>query len=178
MNPVNRLLLFTAACFAVAEASSSAATLPAPATGETIVFLGNGLPEREQNYGRWEVEFYQRFPDANLAIRNMGYQGDTPAFRPRPGQPDQWAFPGAAEFRPEFKMHFGKGHYDKPDDWLKLAKADTIIAFFGFNEAFDGPTEVDRFRAELTAFVKHTLGQQYNGKSAPKLVLVSPFGKS
>ena len=54
-------------------------------------------------------------------------------------------------------------------------KADTIIAFFGFNEAFDGPDHVDRFRAELTAFVKHTLGQQYNGKSAPKLVLVSPI---
>ena len=115
MNPVNRLLLFTTACFAFVEATP-AATLPAPATGETIVFLGNGLPEREQNYGRWEVEFHQRFPDANLAIRNMGYQGDTPAFRPRPGQPDQWAFPGAAEFRPEFKMHFGKGHYDKPDE--------------------------------------------------------------
>jgi len=174
MNPVPRLLLSTAACFVVVG-TTSAAPLPPPTTGETIVFLGNGLPEREQNYGRWETEFYQRFPDANLVIRNLGYQGDTPAFRPRPGQRDQWAFPGAAEFRPEFSMHFGRGHYDKPDDWLKLVKADTIIAFFGFNEAFDGPDHVERFRAELTAFVKHTLGQQYNGRSAPKLVLVSPI---
>lgn len=159
----------------VSISALTASPLPPPDRGETIVFIGNGLPERAQNFGRWETAFYQRFPESDLVIRNMGYQGDTPAFRPRPGQPDQWAFEGAARFRPEFEMHLGQGHYDKPDEWLKVVEADTIVAFFGFNESFDGPDRVDNFRAELAAFAKHTLEQQYNGESAPKLVLASPI---
>ena len=31
-----------------------------------------------------------------------------------------------------------------------------------------------KFKQDLTAFIKHTLGQKYNGKSAPRLVLFSP----
>jgi hypothetical protein len=54
-------------------------------------------------------------------------------------------------------------------------KADTIVAFFGYNESFDGPTKVANFEAELDAWVKHTLGKAYNGKAAPRLVLVSPI---
>ncbi len=154
--------------------SASAQTPTAPAKGETIVLLGNGLPEKMQNYGHFETEVYRRYPNANLVIRNMGYQGDTPAFRPRPGNPNPWAFPGGEKFRPEFPTHYGEGHYATPDEWLGLVKADTIIAFYGFNESFDGPEGVENFQAELDAWVKHTQAQKYNGKTAPRIVLVSP----
>jgi len=61
-----------------------------------------------------------------------------------------------------------------PDEWLAFLKADTIVAFFGYNESFDGPTRVANFEAELDAWVVHTLSKAYNGTAAPRLVLVSP----
>ena len=145
-----------------------------PKKGERIVLLGNGFIEREQNYGHFETVLQQRFPQANLVIRNMGNQGDTPAFRPRPGRESQWAFPGAEVFRPEYAMHLGIGHYASPDEWLTLLRADTIVAFFGYSESFDGRDGLATFRAELDAFVVHTLAQRYNGATAPKLVLAGP----
>ena len=67
-----------------------------------------------------------------------------------------------------------RGHFETPDQWLTRLKADTIIAFFGFNSSFAGPDDVDRYKAELRAFIRHTLSQKYNGESVPQLALVSP----
>jgi hypothetical protein len=147
-----------------------------PAADERVVFLGNGLAERDVYYSRMETELHLRYPGKNLIVRNMGRPGDTPAFRPHPARVSQWAFPGAEKFRPEFAMHNGKGFFPTPDQWLTHLKADTIVAFFGLNESFDGPERVDNYEAELDAFVRHTLGQAYNGQTAPRLVLVSPVG--
>lgn len=149
--------------------------LAIPAQGEHIVLLGNGLGERMLHYGYFETELQLRFPTQQLVIRNMCRPTFTPGFRPHPSRKTQWAFPGAEAFRPENQIHSGVGHYPYPDEWLNTLKADTIFAFFGFNESFDGPDGVAMFRDELDAFVKHTLKQQYNGKSAPRLVLVSPI---
>jgi len=147
----------------------------APAAGERIVFLGNGLAERDIYYSRLETELQLRYPDKKLFVRNMGRPGDTPAFRPHPGRKSQWAFPGAEKFRPEFNVHSGEGFFPTPDQWLHFLEADTIVAFFGYNESFDGPSRVDNYEAELNAFVVHTLSKAYNGKAAPRLVLVSPI---
>lgn len=146
-----------------------------PAKGERIVFLGNGLAERDLYYSRLETELHLRFPQHELFVRNMGRPGDTPAFRPHPSRNSQWAFPGAEKFRPEFKIHQGEGFFPTPDQWLTHVKADTIVAFFGYNESFDGPAGVGNYEAELDAFVKHTLSKAYNGQAAPRLVLVSPI---
>jgi mono/diheme cytochrome c family protein/glucose/arabinose dehydrogenase len=146
-----------------------------PAAGERIVFIGNGLAERDVYYSRLETELHLRFPGQQLIVRNMGRPGDTPGFRPHPARVSQWAFPGAEEFRPELKLHNGKGFFPTPDEWLSHLKADTIVAFFGFNESFDGPGRVGVFEAEMEAFVRHTLGRAYNGREAPRLVLVSPI---
>ena len=143
--------------------------------GESIVFIGNGLAERDLYYSRLETEFYLRNPDKQILIRNMGRPGDTPAFRPHPARISQWAFPGAEKFRPEFAKHAGEGFFPTPDQWLTHLKADTIIAFFGYNESFDGPSRVENYEAELDAFVLHTLSNAYNGSAAPRLVLVSPI---
>ena len=146
-----------------------------PSGGERIVFLGNGLAERDVYFGWLETELHLRFPDQKLIVRNMGRPGDTPGFRPHPARVSQWAFPGAAQFHPELNSHFGKGFYPTPDQWLTHLKADTILAFFGYNESFDGPGRVANFEAELDAFAKHTLSKAYNGVAAPRLVLVSPI---
>jgi hypothetical protein len=51
-----------------------------------------------------------------------------------------------------------------------------VLAFFGYNESFDGEDGLAKYEAELTAFVKHTLSKAYNGKQAPRLYscLLSP----
>ena len=150
-------------------------TVAAPTPGESLVFIGNGLAERDIYYSRLETELFLRYPAQQLLIRNMGRPGDTPGFRPHPARESQWAFPGAAKFHPENAKHDGKGFFPTPDQWLTHLKADTIVAFFGYNESFDGPRRVDNYEAELDALVLHSLSKAYNGKTAPRLVLVSPI---
>src|SRR5687768_2061466 len=142
---------------AATETRNQAVAPPSP--GERIVFIGNGLAERDVYYSRLETELHLRYPDARLLVRNMARTGDTPAFRPHPARVSQWAFPGAEAFRPEFKLHNGKGFFPLPDQWLTFLKADTIVAFFGYNESFDGPERVGNYEAELDAWVEHTLAQ-------------------
>lgn len=82
----------------------------------------------------------------------------------------------AEKFQDEY-AHFSRsvGHFPTPDEWLTLLEADVIIAFFGYNESFEGPERVANYKAELSAFIDHTLSQKYNGSSAPQLALVSPI---
>lgn len=146
--------------------------------GDRIVIIGSGMASRMNHFGHFETELFLRFPGKDLTIRNMGDEGNTPGFRPHPGRnfEEQYAFPGAkALLKPEFQTNSKpQGHFETPDQWLSRLKADTIIAFFGFNSSFDGPEGLERYKKELDAFIKHTLGQKYNGKSAPQLALVSP----
>jgi mono/diheme cytochrome c family protein/glucose/arabinose dehydrogenase len=159
---------------AAASAVRPQAVAP-PSPGERLVFIGNGLAERDIYYSRLETEFHLRNPDKQLVIRNMGRPGDTPGFRPHPARNSQWAFTGAEKFNPQYAKHAGAGFFAPPDQWLTHLKADTIVAFFGFNESFDGPKGVANYEAELDAFCVHTLSKAYNGKNAPRLVLVSPI---
>ena len=103
--------------------------------------------------------------------------GETPGFRPHSSRKSPWAFPGAEEFHPD-KVNGarGEGFHPMPDEWLQdTVKPDTMLAFFGYNESFKGDAGLENFRGELDAWVKHTLGKQYNGTSAPRLVLISPI---
>lgn len=157
---------------------SEAISLPVePQKGETIVFLGNTLAARMEHYNYFETSLHQQFAGKELTFRNMGYPGHTPAFRPEAGTDDPWAFPGAAKFRPDIKAHYGKGHYPSPDEWLTIVKANTIVAFFGFNESFDGAEGVENFKNELRAFVDHTVSRSYlvTEARAPRLVLATPI---
>jgi mono/diheme cytochrome c family protein/glucose/arabinose dehydrogenase len=151
----------------------SAAT--APKEGERIILLGNGLGERFLDHPYFEAELQLRYPGKELVVRNLCRVGDTPGFRPHPSRKSQWAFPGADKFHPQHKIHAGEGHHPTPDQWLSTVKADTILAFFGYNESFDGPAGLDRFKGELDAFITHTQAQKYNGTAAPRLILVSPI---
>ncbi|MEM7385865.1 MAG: PVC-type heme-binding CxxCH protein, partial [Verrucomicrobiota bacterium] len=146
-----------------------------PAKGERIVAIGNSLGERMIHHGFFEAELFRRYPELDLYFRNMCHPADTPGFRAHPARKTQWAFPGAEKFHPDKKAHHGIGHYPYPDEWLTELKADTILAFFGYNESFDGPKGLANFKAELSAFVDHTLGLAYNGKTAPMLILITPI---
>ncbi len=158
-----------------AATKARAQTVAPPSKGERIVLIGNGLAERDTWYSRIETELQLRYPDRELFFRNMGHVGDTPGFRPHPSRASQWAFPGAEKFHPDKTIHNGQGFYATPDQWLTHLKADTIVAFFGYNESFEGAGKVGNFEAELDAWVVHTLSKAYNGKEAPRVVLVSPI---
>ncbi len=147
----------------------------APAESERIVLIGNGLGERMIDHPYFETGLQLSFPKENIYFRNLCRPGDTPGFRPHPSRKSQWAFPGAEKFHPQHKIHAGEGFYPSPDEWLTDLKPDTLIAFFGYNESFEGPAGLDNFKGELDAWVKHTLSRKYNGKAAPRLVLVSPI---
>ncbi len=143
--------------------------------GSHIVLVGNNLPSRMMHYGHFETELQLRYPDSLLFIRNMGDGGNTPGFRPHAARVSPWAFPGAKDFQTELAENSGsQGHFPSPDEWLTQLQADVIVAFFGYSESFQGEAGLDNFRAELNAFVEHTLSQPYNGTSPPQLALVSP----
>ena len=140
-----------------------------------IVLIGNNLGSRMMNFGHFETDMHVRFPDSLLYIRNMCDPGDTPGFRPHSGRVSPWAFPGAEDFYTELAQNSGsQGHFETPDQWLTRHEADIILAFFGFNEAFEGPDGLESYKAELEAFIMHTLNQKYNGEMAPQLALISP----
>ncbi|MEP1085424.1 MAG: PVC-type heme-binding CxxCH protein, partial [Algoriphagus sp.] len=141
-----------------------------------IAIIGNNLGSRMMDYGSFETELQLRNPDKNLFIRNMADPGDTPGFRPRSSTNDPWAFPGAAEFQQEYATPSGSiGHFEKPDEWLTRLKTDFVIAFFGYSESFQGEEGLENYKAELDAFIKHTLRQQYHDTLSPKLAIVSPI---
>ncbi|MFC4872022.1 PVC-type heme-binding CxxCH protein [Negadavirga shengliensis] len=141
-----------------------------------IVLIGNNLGSRMMNYGHFETEMQVRYPDSLLFIRNMCDGGDTPGFRPHAGRKSPWAFPGAEEFQTELATPSGsEGHFESPDEWLTRLKTDIIIAFFGYNESFEGPEGLENYKAELEAFIHHTQNTAYNGNNPPQLALVSPI---
>jgi len=128
------------------------------------------------NFGHFETEMHLRYPEKQLFIRNMCDGGNTAGFRPHSGRFSPWAFPGAEKFQIELaNFSNSQGHFETPDQWLTRLEADIILAFFGYNESFEGEEGLINFERELDAFIQHTSVQEYNGESAPLLVLVSPI---
>lgn len=141
-----------------------------------IVLIGNNLGSRMMNFGHFETEMHLRNPDSLLFIRNMCDGGNTPGFRPHAGRVSPWAFPGAEKFQTELATYSdSQGHFETEDEWLTRLKADIIIAFFGYNESFQGEAGLENYKAELDAFIKYTLSKKYNGQSPPQLAIVSPI---
>jgi hypothetical protein len=63
----------------------------------------------------------------------------------------------------------------KAEKWLTTTRADVVFAFFGGTESRAGEAGLPQFKKDLDAMLKHLLGQKYNGKSAPCIVLFSPI---
>ena len=144
--------------------------------GAHIILTGNNLGSRMINYAFFETEMQLRYPDSLLYFRNMCDGGETPGFRPHSSRNSPWAFPGAEKFQTELATNSGsEGFFDSPDQLLTSHKADIMIAFYGFNESFQGEEGLNNYKLELDSFIKYTLKQKYNGVSAPQLAIVSPI---
>ncbi len=121
--------------------------------GDHICLIGNTTAERMQfeGHNHWETFLYQRFPKLNLVVRNLSWSADEVVLRPR-----------------------AEG-FGEPDEHLRFSKADVVIGFFGFNESFQGEKGLPQFRKDLEAWIQHTKSQDYSGKGAPRIALVSPL---
>jgi hypothetical protein len=119
--------------------------------GDRVMLVGNTLAERQLLFNHVETSLLIRFPDLQLTIRNLGWSGDTPALQPRP-------------------LNFG-------DDTRHLTaqRADVMLVFFGQSESFGGEAGVAAFERDLEAYLARHLAARYNGRSAPRIALVSPI---
>src|SRR5215208_4955936 len=77
--------------------------------GDHICIIGNGLADRMQHSGYLEALIHAKFPQHELAFRNLGFSGD------------------------ELTVRLRSEAFGTPDEWLEKEKADVIFAFFGFN---------------------------------------------
>ena len=153
-NPLNILLLKAGVLGLVLGALTLSAADAAPLVvkkSDSIVFVGNTFAERMHLFGYFETFLHGRFPDHQLKIRNLGWSADELDRMPRP-------------------KGFGDMHR-----YLAEHKADLIFACFGMNESFAGPAGLARFERKLRAFLDSLEQHQYNGRSGPRIVLVSPI---
>ena len=135
---------------------------------DRICIVGNTLAERMQYDGWLETMLHARFPKHQLVVRNLGFSGDEIATRLRSknfGTPDEW-LSGRAE---------PIGGYNENRFEGTNTRADVIFAFFGYNESYAGKEGLEAFKGQLSDWIKHTLSQRYNGKTAPRLVVFSPI---
>jgi azurin/lysophospholipase L1-like esterase len=168
-------MLRSSAIFAIAVVLMS--TVPAvpraadPFTlnpGDHICIIGNTLAERMQYDGWLDTFLHARFPKHDLVIRNLGFSGDEITTRLRSknfGTPDEWLSGNGAPI----------GGYQENRLAGANTKADVVFAFFGYNESYGGQEGLPAFKQQLADWIDHTLGQKYNGKSAPRIVLFSPI---
>lgn len=167
----HRITLALILVLGLAASLPAAPARPQPLTlkpGEHICIIGNTLAERMQHDGYLETLLHSRFPQHELVMRNLGYSADEITTRLRSanfGSPDEWL---AGKGNPI-------GGYEHNRFEHTATQADVIFAFFGYNEAQAGQAGLAQFRADLDKWIKHTLAQKYNGRTAPRLVLFSPI---
>lgn len=118
---------------------------------DRVMLVGNTLAERQLLFNHFEASLLARFPDLEITVRNLGWSGDTPALQPRP-------------------LNFGDAATH-----LTAQRADVILGFFGLNESFAGEAGLAAFERDLEAWVTQHRAARYNGRAAPRLVLVSPI---
>ena len=58
---------------------------------------------------------------------------------------------------------------------LAAQKVDLIFACFGLNESFAGEAGLEKFERDLNSFLIELQAKKHNGKTPPRIVLVSPI---
>lgn len=173
---IRKLSLFVLAFICFLGCKEKQEGIIQPSKNLNIGLIGNNLCSRMLNYDHFEPLIQSMYPDSMIKIRNYCRSGDTPGFRPHSGRNLPWAFPGAEQFHREYaNSSNSQGTFAYPDEWLSRYNTDVVLAFFGYNEAFESGDSLSSRMKELTAFIRHTKEQKYNGKTIPTLVIFSPL---
>ena len=134
-----------------AAAEPVATTLPLDiAKGTRVALVGNLLLDNERRFGHLESLIQQRHLGREITVRNLSWPADEIDLQPRPD------------------------NFGDLDQHLRYFEADLIVAAFGANEAFAGPQGLPAFDERLDRFLSHLKSHAYNGKGAPRIVLLSP----
>ena len=151
--------------------------------GDHVCIVGGTMAERMQHYSWLETLLHAEYPEHELVFRNLAYSGDeidafrniNTRMRSRDfGSFDQW-LEGSAPCPQVDKLSprdAGKVRENRFE--LTNTQADVILAFYGATESMAGEAGLAAFKKNASDFVDHVLSKQYNGKSAPRLVLFSP----
>ncbi len=135
-----------------AKAEPVTTTLPLKLNpGDHIALIGNTLLERSAEFGNFEALLQQQFPEHRLVIRCLAWSADEIGLQPRPA------------------------NFADTEQHLTHEKADVIFAAFGFNESFAGEAGIEKFHRKLSDYVSGLKSKAFNGKTAPRIVLVSPI---
>ena len=118
--------------------------------GDHIVFIGNTLFDRGAQFPHFEAMLQASHPKDHLVIRTLAWSADEVDLMPRPA------------------------NFGTLNQHLTVQKADVIFAAFGFNESFGGIEKLPAFKLRLVAFLQELKTHAYNGKTAPRILLVSP----
>jgi len=119
--------------------------------GDVVAVLGNGLADRMQHDGWLETLLQSELRERQVRFRNMSASGDRPNSYPRSA--------GATSMT----------------RYLQHVRADVVLAFFGYNESYDG--KPDDYQRQLAEFVRRTRGAKANGKGFSRIVLFSPIAR-
>jgi mono/diheme cytochrome c family protein/glucose/arabinose dehydrogenase len=139
--------------------------------GDHIAITGSGLADRQQHHAWLETLIHQAHPDLDLTVRNLGFAADEVNRHPRSDEVP----------KTEYFLNMNQGDtVVKIKDTDVVYKAGThfhatvILAYWGFNESFQGPAGLEDFRKHIDEYVKTTVTANY-GSGAPRLVLFSPI---
>ncbi len=119
--------------------------------GEHIAIVGNQLADRMQHSAWLETLIHAKFPAQQLVFRNLSAAGD------------------------EVATWHRSENFGTREEWLTWEQADTVFAFFGFNESFKGYEGLEQFKQNLDKFLKDTAKQNFSGKGSARVVLFSPI---
>ena len=119
--------------------------------GDHVCLIGNALADRMQHHSWLETLIYARFPNHDLVFRNLAASAD------------------------EVATWHRSENFGSRDEWLTRTKADVILAFYGFNESFQGAGGLEKFKQDLDKFVKDMKAKNFSGKGSPRLVLFAPL---
>lgn len=147
MKQIHRLAVFLLCYLAATSVSAEPPIQP----GDRIAIIGNTFADQLRAHGYLESLLLKHSSDNPVSIRNLGWGGDMLTARDRPtGFPTE-------------------------ESTLTAHKTDVIVACFGMGESFAGEKGLEEFKNELRTLIESHAGKKYNGKSAVRLILVSPI---
>jgi hypothetical protein len=119
--------------------------------GTRIGLVGNTLFDRMHEFGHLETLIQQAHPGKKLVVRNLSWAADEVDLQPRPA------------------------NFADAEQHLTAMQADVVLAAFGYNESFAGKEGLPAFRERLTKYLETIKAKAYNGKTAARVVLISPI---
>ena len=121
-----------------------------------IVVIGHSVAEQIRRSGYFEALIHTRLPELQLRLRHLGDVVEQQVSIPGTGSADAMAM---------------------LDKQLILHKADVIIACLDMPASFEKANGGLSFVKVLSNWIEHLRSTKYNGKTAARIILVSPIAQ-